>query len=124
MGNRTDFTLTPAGLETGEHALKFVQSNALKGGLFVADAFDNYAAHFDREALKGLRDFLVDFLKVELPTKPHAVIRAVLKRDGEVQVLSRVDDDDLPWKSILDGYFSDSDIESFEVLFEGVGSDE
>lgn len=122
MGNRTDFTLTPAGHSTGEHALKFVRSNALKGGLFVADAFDNYAAHFDREALEGLRDFLVDFL--ELPTKPHAVIRAVMKGSSRTLELALVDDDDLPWKSIRDGYFGAGNIESFEVLFEGIDSDE
>lgn len=91
--------------------------------------------HIDRATVTELRDWLHGWLgettPPPLPTKEFAVIEATLKNGATSVRLSRMDVhglDHTSWQSpyredAVDGglnWYTDDDIESFEVLFEGV----
>ncbi len=100
------------------------------GGDAVAFELPTDGRVIAREHIAGLVEWLQGFLeetKPQLPALQHATIRAtVTTSQGQTQnvVLSRVDEDETPWRSAeLFGdtrWFGDEDIASFEVLFPGV----
>lgn len=99
-------------------------STSAPKGLWIKEV-----GHLEHETVEEFRDFLNAFLEGAKPPKGRfAAIKAVLTHGRGVGNLSRVDDDDVPWyaQKRIDGtrYFSDSDIESFEVLFEGFPEEE
>lgn len=90
----------------------------LRGNVFVDDP----------ATVERIRDRLSEWLeatKPKLPTLPHAVIRARMP-SGDAVVLSHVDPQEpFAWRAIhaptRDGmWYGADDIQSFEVLFEGV----
>lgn len=85
-----------------------------------------------REHIAGLIEWLQGFMeetKPQLPTLPHATIKAKVQRRGEGPVEGRVltyvePVEEQAWVSYDEGtsadWFTDEDIVSFEVLFPGV----
>lgn len=97
--------------------------------LYVEDNSDHAAVHVPRPELVKFVDVAQAFLeetKPALPTLPHATIKAKMKYSDRDRVLTLVELDrrEDGWVS-NDGdqsadWFSNDDIESFEVLFPGV----
>lgn len=94
--------------------------------LHVSDKGSTAAVHIPRKELMKFVEAAEEFLDETAPTlpdRPFAVIKANLTdgREG-VELVLADKGDDLPWQG-EDGWSSDGEIVSFEVLYEGLGTD-